>query len=101
MKDSGIKFDNILKITADTTPGLTTYNLEVVQNNKNYDISVVEVNNKLEVVAVRSSTEVVNIVNINTVKTDENGNTISQTNNKTVIDSNVPVQDSLKEIIKK
>ena len=27
VKDSGVKFDSILKITADTTPGITTYNL--------------------------------------------------------------------------
>ncbi len=27
VKESGVKFDSILRITADTTPGITTYNL--------------------------------------------------------------------------
>lgn len=55
----------------------------------------------MEVVAVRTSTEVTNIVSINTEKTDNNGNTIIQTNNQTVINRNVAIQDSLKEVIKK
>jgi hypothetical protein len=101
VKESGIRFDNIVKITADTTPGITTYNLELLQNNKRYDVSLVEANHKMEVVAVRTSTEAQYIVNIATEKTDEKGNTIVQTNNKTAIENNVVVQESLKQIIKK
>lgn len=55
----------------------------------------------MEVVAVRTSTEVTNVVSINTEKTDDKGNTIIQTNNQTVINGNVAIQDSLKEVIKK